>query len=47
MMLDKKTMSELIAIVLHGGADFAEVYAEYSKSNQIGYTDKKIETVSN
>lgn len=46
-MLDKKTMSELIAIVLHGGADFAEVYAEYSKDNRIGYTDKKIETVAN
>jgi TldD protein len=46
-MLDKKTMSELIAIVLHGGADFAEVYAEYSKDNQIRYADKKIETVAN
>ena len=46
-MLDKKTMSELIAIVLHGGADFAEVYAEYSKDNRISYADKKIETVAN
>ena len=46
-MLDKKTMSELFAIVLHGGADFAEVYAEYSKDNRIGYADKKIETVAN
>ncbi len=45
-MLDKKTMSELIAIVLHGGADFAEVYAEYSKDGRIGYADRKIETVS-
>ena len=47
IMLDKKTMSELIAIVLHGGADFAEVYAEYSKDNRISYADKKIETVAN
>ena len=47
MMLDKKTMSELIAIVLHGGADFAEVYAEYSKDNRISYADRKIETVAN
>ena len=46
-MLDKKTMSELIAIVLHGGADFAEVYAEYTKDNRIGYADRKIETVAN
>ena len=46
-MLDKKTMSELIAIVLHGGADFAEVYAEYSKDNRISYADRKIETVAN
>ena len=45
-MLDKKTMSELIAIVLHGGADFAEVYAEYTKDNRISYADKKIETVA-
>ena len=46
-MLDKKAMSELIAIVLHGGADFAEVYAEYTKDNRISYADKKIETVAN
>ena len=46
-MLDKKITSELIAIVLHGGADFAEVYAEYSKDNRISYADKKIETVAN
>ncbi|MBQ8354314.1 MAG: TldD/PmbA family protein [Oscillospiraceae bacterium] len=46
-MLDKKTMSELIAIVLHGGADFAEVYAEYTKDNRISYADRKIETVAN
>ncbi len=46
-MLDKHTMSELIAIVLHGGADFAEVYAEYSKDNRITYADRKIETVAN
>ena len=45
-MLDEKTMSELIAIVLHGGADFAEVYAEYTKDNRITYADKKIETVA-
>lgn len=45
-MLDKKIMSELIAIVLHGGADFVEVYAEHSKNSRIGYADKKIESVS-
>ncbi len=45
-MLDKKIMSELISIVLHGGADFAEVYAEYAKNNQISYADKKIESVA-
>ena len=45
-MLDKKTMSELIAIVLHGGADFAEVYAEYTKDNRISYADRKIESVT-
>ena len=45
-MIDKKTMSDLIAIVLHGGADFVEVYAEHSHNSRIGYADKKIETLS-
>ena len=45
-MIDKKTMSDLIAIVLHGGADFVEVFAEYSKNSSIGYSDRKIETLS-
>lgn len=45
-MLDQKTMSELISIVLHGGADFVEVFAEHSKNNRIGYSDRRIETVS-
>ena len=45
-MLDKKTMSDLIAIVLHGGADFVEVYAEYSKNDEIVYSNRKIETVA-
>ena len=45
-MISKKTMSDLIAIVLHGGADFVEVFAEYSKNSRIGYADRKIETLS-
>ena len=45
-MLDQKNMSELISIVLHGGADFVEVFAEHSKNNRIGYSDRRIETVS-
>ena len=45
-MISKKIMSDLIAIVLHGGADFAEVYAEHSRNSSIGYADKKIETIS-
>ena len=45
-MISKKTMSDLIAIVLHGGADFVEVFAEYSKNSRIGYSDRKIETLS-
>ncbi len=43
-MLDKKIMSDLISIVLHGGADFAEVYAEYSHNSTISYANRKIET---
>ena len=45
-MIDKKQLSDLIAIVLHGGADFVEVYCETSKNSRIGYSDRKIETVS-
>ena len=46
-MLDKKLMSDLIAIVMHGGADFAEVFAEYSHNSAISYADRKIENTSN
>ena len=45
-MLDKKMMSELISIVLHGGADFAEVYAEYSHNSTIAYANRKIEAIN-
>ncbi len=45
-MIDKKIMSDLIAIVLHGGADFVEVYSEYTKNDVISYSNKKIETVA-
>ncbi len=45
-MLDKRVMKDLIAIVLHGGADFVEVFCEYTKNNVIAYSNKKIESVS-
>lgn len=45
-MLDKRTMKDLIAIVLHGGADFVEVFCEYTKNNVISYNNKKIENVT-
>ena len=45
-MIDKKIMSDLIATVLHGGADFVEVYSEYTKNDVISYSNKKIETVA-
>ncbi|MBQ8623366.1 MAG: TldD/PmbA family protein [Oscillospiraceae bacterium] len=45
-MIDKKTMSDLIAIVLRGGADFVEVFAEHSKNDVITYSNKKIENVA-
>lgn len=46
-MIDKKTMSDLIAIVMHGGADFVEVFAENTKKNNISYSNRKIENVLN
>ena len=46
VMLDKKMMSDLISIVLHGGADFAEVYAEYSHNSMIAYANRKIESIN-
>ena len=42
-MIDKKLTSDLISIVLHGGADFAEVFAEYSHNSVISYANRKIE----
>ena len=45
-MLDKKMMTELISIVMHGGADFVEVFSEYTKNDRFGYSDRKVETVS-
>ena len=45
-MLDKRVMKDLIAIVLRGGADFVEVFCEYTKNNVIAYSNKKIESVS-
>ena len=45
-MIDKKTMSDLIGIVLHGGADFVEVFAEFSRNSRIGFADRKIEAVA-
>ena len=46
-MLDKKMMSDLISIVLHGGADFVEVFSEYSHNSQISYANRKIENSNN
>lgn len=43
-MLDKKTCAGLIATVMHGGADFVEVFSEYTLNSNIGYSNKKIET---
>ena len=45
-MLDKKMMTELISIVMHGGADFVEVFSEYTKNDRFSYSNKKVETVS-
>ena len=45
-MTDKRIVSELIAIVMRGGADFVEVFSEYTKNDVISYSNKKIETVS-
>ncbi len=45
-MLDKKCLSDLISIVLHGGADFAEVYVEHSTNANLHYADRKIENSS-
>ncbi len=45
-MLEKKKMSELIAVVLHGGADFVEVFSEYTTNSRISYSNKKIESVN-
>jgi len=45
-MIEKKIASELISIVMRGGADFVEVYSEYTKTDRVSYSNKKIEDVS-
>ncbi len=45
-MTDKKLVSELISIVMHGGADFVEVFSEYTKHDNVSFSNKKIETVA-
>ncbi len=43
-MLDKKTCARLIATVMRGGADFAEVFSEYTLNSDLRYSNKKIES---
>ncbi len=45
-MTDKRLVSELISIVMHGGADFVEVFSEYTTNNNVAFSNKKIETVA-
>ncbi|KAF1086554.1 protease TldD [Sporotomaculum syntrophicum] len=44
-MLDKDTLSEVLAVALANGGDFADVFVEYKKLTGIGCEDGKIERI--
>ena len=44
-MIKKQLLEELLGIAVSTGADFAEVFAEQERSNQIRLLDRRIESV--
>ena len=44
-MIQQALLEELIAKALSTGGDFAEVYAEHTRNNQINFVDRKIDKI--
>jgi predicted Zn-dependent protease len=45
-MLEKRLYEQILGIALSGGADFAEVYCEYTRNGRIGLMNERIETIT-
>ncbi len=45
-MLEKRLCEEILGIALSGGADFAEIYHEYTRNGRISLLNERIETVT-
>lgn len=45
MLLERKLLERLLAAAMSTGADFAEVYAEHTRSNSIRLLDRKIDQI--
>ncbi len=45
-MLEKRLYEEILGIAMTGGADFAEVYCEYTRNGTISLINKRIEAIT-
>ena len=45
-MFDKKLIEEVLGTAMSSGADFAEIFAERTRSNVIRFIDKKIDRIN-
>ena len=46
MIINENILSEALAVAMSGGGDFAEIFAQRSRSNRINYVGGKIDTIS-
>ena len=45
-MLEKRLCEEVLGIAMSGGADFVEIYCEYTRNGRIAYVNKRVESIS-
>ena len=45
-MIDKKTAFDVLSVAVSGGADFAEIFCETTRTNSISLADSKIEKIT-
>ena len=45
-MLEKRLLEEILGIATSSGADFAEVYCEYTRNGRIHYVNRRVEAIS-
>lgn len=46
MIINEKIIPEVLAVAMSGGADFAEIFAQRSRTNSISYLGGKIDNIS-